>query len=168
MKSSFGRSRINWLWFGLLLGLSASLSTSNAQTTNDVQVAPEAPAVSQGRQFVSPFSGVPLRAYAVTNFDASGAGIVGVGGLYLDPFSRTPLGIAKPLPKAVGPERMPERILPIIVELPPGASISRVILATESSVAAGPVGFSPVKVPLIFAESTRFDFPPAARVRREP
>ncbi len=131
-------------------------SESNAPATEP------APAPTPPRkQYIDPFSRMPLPDYSYTNRLPVPTRW---RTLAVDPFSRTPLPplVAPAPPKPpVEEESEPEFIPPIRVELPPGATVSR------GSAPKAPRAFRGTLRPWEYAFSDdRWDFPPGATLRR--
>jgi hypothetical protein len=122
---------------------------------------PESPAPAR-KQYIDPFSGMPLPEYSYTN---SLPVPTRWRTLTVDPFSGTPLPaiVAPVTPKpVVVPESEPEFIPPIWVELPPGAYVAR----SSTRPIPSAIRIAPRLWEMVFSETDRWDFPPGAVLRR--
>jgi hypothetical protein len=157
---------------GLLLGslflLNLSARADEAENPTGEQPATEAPAAAESpapprKQYIDPFSGMPLPDYSYTN---NLPVPTRWRTLTVDPFSRTPLPTsvapAPPKPK-VAEESEPEFIPPIRVELPPGSSVAR---SSPPPVTRSRYG-APRLWELAFSETDHWDFPPGTVLRRK-
>jgi len=176
MNASFGWSRIvrltlNFGSLALLIGTTPFLQAQSQEepVPDVVEPSPTPPP----RQYISPFSGLPLPAYSYTNRNAQAAPFSQSRSLTVDPFSRTPLPTATNPPPPVPAETILEVISPSILEMPPGASLQRVtraaavIHATATPPADVPRASVPARRPVEYPGADRYEFPPGATLRRK-
>ena len=131
------------------------------QPATETQTTPESPAPPR-KQYIDPFSGMPLPEYSYTNSLPVPARW---RTLTVDPFSRMPLPpiVAPVTPKPpVVSENEPEFTPPIQVELPPGAYVAR----TSPASVARAIHEALRPWSIATSEEDRWDFPPGAVLKR--